>query len=76
MLKILYLITFLKVFSKQIFKNILVFLFTDLCVDNHYAQKAHCLLTTILKDQYSGRSWRKIFSKICSNATKTFFTEK
>ena len=48
----------------------------DLCVDDHNAESPHCLLTTISRDNYSGRPLGKIFLKICGNATKTFFTEK
>jgi hypothetical protein len=54
----------------------LFFIAADLCVDDHSAESPHCLLTTISRDNYSGRSFGKIFLKICGNATKTFFREK
>jgi|LakMenE18May11ns_1017448.scaffolds.fasta_scaffold7576486_1 hypothetical protein len=35
------------------FKNILFFMVVDLCVDNHFAESPHCLLTNISRDNYS-----------------------
>jgi hypothetical protein len=57
------------------FKNILFFMVVDLCVDNHFAESPHCLLTNISRDNYSSQPLGKKNKKFAATRPKPFLQQ-